>query len=121
MVPVDQTWQNVGFLCVVVVWVGIGVALILRTFAQQFAYLRRFPSVDGIPLDNFIDPLSSRRAIRAQWRAMREPQSDPELEAMRHEVYRRRRVFIVWNFTFPFLCFCAYVLLFSTGVLRSVR
>jgi hypothetical protein len=98
-------------------WMGGGIALIIRTWAQQFAYLRHFPPVDGVPLDNFF---VSMRVIGAQRSAMRQKQPNPALEAMRREAHRRFRVYLVWIFGFPFLCIGVIALLVSTNILRLV-
>jgi hypothetical protein len=104
-------WQNVIWLTFVVVWVGVGLILQIRTFTLLFAYLRRFPPVDGIPLDRFVSPLDSWKLVRAQWRVTLQPQRDLELEWMRREVRRRQGVFLVWLFAFLLLFACANVVL----------
>lgn len=121
MLAVDQTGQNIMFFALAAVWLGGGIFFGVRMFAQLFAYLHRFPPVEGYPLDSFSSPfLTPRSVIRAQGRALRQKQSDPELEAMRPEIWRRQWAYIIWAFAVPFLGFISYVVLFSTHILRAV-
>jgi hypothetical protein len=120
MVPLNSTWQNVGGITLALMWFGGGIALFARTLTQQFAYLRHFPPVDGVPLDNILTLLSGMRPIRAQWAAMLQKQSEPRMEAMRREVNRRFLVCLVWIYGYPFLCIGVIALLVSTNVLRLI-
>jgi hypothetical protein len=57
---------------------------------------------------------------RALWRVMGQPQSDPELERLRQEVWRRYRRTYVWMVGFPIFCLGVMALVIATGFVRLV-
>lgn len=71
------------------VWFGGTVLLGFHYRAKRRAYLQRFPAVEGVPLDMYVDggPWSVRRAI---YRALWQRQADPELERLRRGMERDR-------------------------------
>jgi hypothetical protein len=107
---------NIFFAAFMITWFVGSVALFIRFLAKQLAYLRRFPPVEGVPLDSFRggNPFGGRS--RAIWRTMRQRQSDLELERLRREVWRRYRYFALWVYGFPVLVIGVSALLITTGV-----
>jgi hypothetical protein len=101
-----------------IAWLGGTFALYFRARVKQNAYLRRFeheiPFFAGDPL--FIP--ASFRAYRATIRVMWEPQSDPALERLRREMWRRLLYAFIWGFGFPLMTFCSIALLTATGYLH---
>jgi hypothetical protein len=110
--------QNVLLVAFMAIWFGGMIALFFRYRIKQRAYLRRFPPVDGIPLDMYVGggPHSVNRAPR---RAMLKRQADPDLEQLRRAAWRRYGALAIWSLTFPLIAFAAYVLLGQLGILHQ--
>lgn len=118
VVGVDSMWQNIVGTVFVIVWVGVGGVLFFRFRAKQRAYFRLFSPVDGVPLDMYMGG-GPRSVTRAIFRVQLQPQSDPELERRRRELWRYYRHFAYWVFGFPALVVATvFVPLILTGVVR---
>jgi hypothetical protein len=110
--------QNIVSIALVAVWVVGMIALYLRLRAKQVAYLKRFPPVEGVPLYMAGGGNPFGAVSRAIWGAMVRRQPDPELEQLRHDVWRRFGYMSLWMFGFPLLAVGAATLLIGTGVIR---
>lgn len=97
------------------VWGLIIVAQFIRTRAKQRAYLRRFPPVDGVPLDMYVPGSGPRSVGRAFFQAMRQRQADPELERLRREVRRNGYYIGVLAFVVPLMVMVVFAVLALTG------
>ena len=95
-------------------WLGGMFALFFRFRRTQREYLRRFPPVEGVPLDMYWGG-GPRSVTREIFRVMRQRQDDPELERLRREVWRSYRTVALWGFGFPLICFGVITLLILTG------
>jgi hypothetical protein len=96
-------------------WVCVIVAQFVRARAKQRAYLRRFPPVDGVPLDSYVPGAGPRSVRRAVFKALRERQPDPELERLRRDA-RRNALFIgVLAAVVPLLVMLVFGVLALTG------
>ena len=117
---VDAGWQNLAVAAFITMWLAGTVAMFFRYRAKQRAYLRRFPPVEGVPLDMYLggDPFGeiARAIFRALWRR----QSNPELEQLRRAVWQRYRQANYWVFGFPILYYGLAALLLVTGIMRLV-
>jgi hypothetical protein len=96
------------------VWVCVIVAQFVRARAKQRAYLRRFPPVDGVPLDSYVSG-TSPRVRRAVFKALRERQPDPELERLRREVRRNGYYIGVLAVVVPLMVMVVFAVLALTG------
>lgn len=105
----DTVRQNIIFFAFLITWFGGGVVLYVRFLKRQRAYLRHFAPVDGVPLDALRggNPFGARS--RATFRVMLQRQSDPELERMRRDLWRRWRPVVLWIYGFPFLVICVVI------------
>lgn len=101
-----------------VLWGGVIAAQFVRARAKQRAYLRRFPPVDGVPLDSYV-PGTSSRVRRAVFQALRERQTDPELERLRRDVRRNGFYIFVLAFGIPVLVLLAFGVLALMGYLHG--
>ena len=100
------------------IWAAGAVTLYFRTRAKQVAYLKRFPPVEGVPLDMAVGGNPFGAISRAIWNAMLNSQTDPELEQLRREIWRRFLNLALWIFGFPLLTFGGAALLIATGVIN---
>ncbi len=96
------------------VWFGVMVILYLRLRGYQKAYLRRFPPVSGVPLDMVTGGNPFGAPGKAINQAMKQRQTDPELEQLRRDLWRRSRLVALWIFGFPLLVFAALIILSLT-------
>ncbi len=96
------------------VWACVIVGQMVRARAKQREYLRRFPPVEGVPLDSYVSGTSSR-VRRAVFKAMRERQTDPELEHLRREMRRNGYYIGVLAIGGPLLVLVILALLALTG------
>jgi hypothetical protein len=99
----------------VAIWFGGMIVLFFRVRAKQVVYLKRFPPVNGVPLEMFLGGNPFGPEIRAINHAMRQHQTDPELERLRREMWRRNRYQIIWTFGFPLLGAGVVAILILTG------
>lgn len=101
-----------------ITWAGVTAILYFRFRAKQRAYLHEFPSVAGVPLDMFIGGNPLGAVARAVYQAMWQHQPDPQLERLRHEMWRRYVYIALWVLGFPLLTYGAVALLIVTGYVR---
>src|SRR5215813_1816921 len=96
-------------LMVLMLWVGGLMTVAFRARATQHAYLRRFPPIARVRLDQYLARWGSdgwksnspqARTIDWLWSSR---QDDPELEQLRHEMRRRWRLLYFWMFGPPLL------------------
>lgn len=117
VVSLNSLWQNVIGFSLAIAWIVVVIVLYVRTYLKQRAYLRHFaheyPYLAGEPL---FDVPRTFRAYREVARLGRERQSDPELERLRREMWRRNRSYIIWLFGFPVLVIGVAALLIATGI-----
>ncbi len=115
MVRVGTDWQHILVAAGVITEFGGTLVLFIRARAKQREYLRRFPPVAGVPLDIYWGggPQSVTRAI---WRVSLQRQSDPELERLRQEMWRRVAYYVLWLGGFPILVFGVLALLILSGL-----
>lgn len=73
------TAQDLISLTLATIWFAGGITLYLRTRAKQVVYLRRFPPVNGVPLDIVMSGNPFGAEARAIYRAMWRRQADAEL------------------------------------------
>lgn len=106
--------QQYGGCVFYIAWMGGTVLLFLRSRAHQVAYLKKFPPVNGVPLEMFMGGNPFGAEARAIARVSRTRQSDPELERMRQEMKRRSRHIVYWTFGFPALTIGVVALLMLT-------
>jgi hypothetical protein len=89
--------------------------LAFRYRRKHLAYLRRFPPIDGVPLDMYIvSSYASLKALRSVWNR---PQ-DPETEELRRALRRRMWHLLLWFLGFPLLVSVVVVTLILTGVVH---
>jgi hypothetical protein len=94
--------QYGGYVLAGVLIVGF-VVMSFRARAAQVAYLKRFPPVNGVPLDMFLGGNPGGAEAQAITHVSRTRQDDPELERLRQEMRKRYRQFLYWTFGFPVL------------------
>jgi hypothetical protein len=115
--------QRIFPLAFALAWSGGAIVLGVRLLRKQGAYLRRFPPVEGVPLDDFVVTTAFRSPWGAVNRAIRrvswQRQDDPELERLRREVGRSVLHLAVWIYGFPLLTLGVAALLIATGVVRA--
>lgn len=100
-------------------WFGGSLTLFIWTRVASRTYLRRFGSVDGVPLDMYLYiPGELPNVHHAGRAAMWEQQDNPELESLRHTVWKRFRYTILWVVGFPLLTFGILFVLGITGHLQ---
>jgi hypothetical protein len=95
---------NVAFA---LMWLGGTLVLGFRAWRLQVAYLRRFPPVAGVRLDDLVTgrawqlpwSAANRAAIRAMWWR----QDDPELERLRRAVWLGYGLVALWIIGVPYL------------------
>jgi hypothetical protein len=116
VVRLDAEWQNILGYTLALTWFVVGVVLSLRALMKQLAYLGRFPPVNGVPLNALRggNPFGAR--ARMQWRVSLQRQSDPELEGLRRETWRRFRAVMLWIYGFPIVVIGVAALLIATSV-----
>ncbi len=88
-------------------------------FVARAAYLRR-RGTGEIALtsgDPFFQPVSFR-AYRDLSRVLTERQADTDLERLRREMWRRLRLFLMWNFGFPLIFVGVAALLVATDLVH---
>ena len=92
----------------------------MRYRLKQRAYLRRLPSVDGIPLHMYV-PGASSQTKRALYTALRGRQSDPELELerLRRDVRGNGFYLVAIDIGTPILVMLVILLLFVVGVIHG--
>ena len=112
--------QNAVSIALVAIWVVGTIALYFRMRAKQVAYLKRFPPVEGVPLEIAGGGNPFGGVSRAIWRVMFRRQPDPELEQLRHDVWRRFGYMSLWIYGFPLLAVGVVALLIATGVIRVI-
>jgi hypothetical protein len=100
---VNAVVQQFGPCLFIVLWIGGGVIFFLHSRAAQVAYLKKLPPVNGVPLEMFMGGNPAGPEARAIARVSRTRQTDPELERMRREMWRRSRHLLYWMFGFPVL------------------
>jgi hypothetical protein len=114
--------QQIFPYVVVILWVGGALVLFSRARVKQRAYLRRFPPVDGFPLDAPLDRFMGMNPIGAAActirRAAWQRQTDPELERLRREAGQRTLAFALWVVLSPLLAFGVVALLVLTSNLH---
>ena len=103
LAPMFATLGQIIPVAFVVTWIVVTLLLFFRTRATQRALLRRFPPVEGTPLDMVISGNPFGAQARAINQAMREHHADLEVEAIRREMWRRFRLYILWLFGLPLL------------------
>jgi hypothetical protein len=117
VVSLNSAWQNIIGFALGITWFVVGIALYVRTYLKQRAYLRHFaheyPYLAGEPL---FDTPRTFRAYREIDRLMRQRQTDPELERLRREMWQRNRYYLIGIFGFPILVIGVAALLISTSV-----
>lgn len=86
--------------------------------AKQVAYLKRFPPVEGIPLEIAGGGNPFGAVSRAFWRAQLRRQPDPDLERLRHDIWRRFGYLTLWIYGFPLAIAGGTALLIVTGVIH---
>ena len=109
--------QNLLSLGLAAIWATGTITLYFRMRAKQAAYLRRFPPVEGVPLDMAVSGNPFGAVARAQWKAMLAHQTDSELERLRKEIWRRFLYQSLWIFGFPLLTIGMTALLIATGAI----
>ncbi len=115
MAGVNPVWQNILAVALVIAWTGVLMVLFIRAREKQRAYLRRFPPVEGVPLDIHLPSAGPANVTRAMLRALRQRQTDPELEQLRREVQRRARYIAIWAIGTPIIVLGVLALLAVTG------
>jgi hypothetical protein len=82
---------------------GVGLLFFRHYLPYRKAYLKKFPPVNGVPLEMYVgsDTFGFGPEARAIWRALLHHQPDPELEHMRRTVWRRYGHVALWMFGFP--------------------
>ncbi|HET8909023.1 MAG TPA: hypothetical protein VFN11_18865 [Ktedonobacterales bacterium] len=109
--------QNLFSLALAATWAVGGILLYIRMRSKQVEYLRRFPPVAGVPLymassDNPFGVVSRRI-----WVALSKRQTEPGLEALRREIWRRFRYMTFWIYGFPLITIGVIALLITTGII----
>lgn len=110
--------QNIVTFVLVVTWFAGALTLYFRLRAKQVAYLRHFPPVAGVPLDMAAGGNPFSAVSRTIWRVMINSQSDPALEQLRKQIWRRFLYQTLWIFGFPFLMGGVVALLIATGAIN---
>ena len=112
--------QTIVSLVLAALWFAGTIALYVRMRAKQVAYLKRFPPVEGVPLYMAGGGNPFGAVSRAIWSAMVRHQTDPELEALRREIWRREGYMTLWIFGFPICAVGVTALLIATGVISVI-
>jgi hypothetical protein len=86
---VHAVLQQYGGYVLAGVWVVGGVLFWWRSRASQVAYLKKFPPVNGVPLEMWLGGNPGGAEAQAIARVSRTRQPDPELERLRQEMGRR--------------------------------
>ena len=115
---ISYTAQQVIFFAFGVVWLGVGVLIFMRCRLLQNAYIRRFKHEMDWAMGDPIFVVGSLRSHRRVQSLMRDPQPDPEVEAIRREIYRRFRLYLFWIFGFPVVCIAAAAFLIASGTVN---
>jgi hypothetical protein len=97
------------------------VVMFFRARASQVAYLKRFPLVNGVPLEMSLAGNPGGAQAQAISRVSRTRQDDPELERLRQAMARRYRQFLYWTFGFPVLATGVPALVLIFFLHRTVR
>jgi hypothetical protein len=117
-VNVSPVVKQIVSFAFVLTWVGIGATLFFRSRVKQNAYLRHFEDkIDFFAGDPIFQP-GSFRAYRDISRAMREQQSDADLEQLRRDTWRRFRYYLIWVFGFPLIVVGVAAFLIGTGLVH---
>lgn len=118
MVVTEQE-LNIGFYLFAAAWVLGNLIFVIRARRTGKAYLRRFPPIDGVPLDWMSEPRwPAKNRPGPVRRAYRTPQADPELEAMRQDGWKKARQMFLWMFGFPTIVWGTFFLLVAIGYVR---
>jgi hypothetical protein len=112
--------QTIVSLVLAALWFAGTIALYVRMRAKQVAYLKRFPPVEGVPLYMTGGGNPFGAVSRAVWSVMVRHQTDPELEALRREIWRRKGYMTLWIFGFPICAVGVTALLITTGVISVI-
>jgi len=99
----SEALQNLFFFALVATWFGGTILRWIRYRQAQRAYLRRFPPVEGYPLEEYLGRNPWSPVDRAINELARQPQADPELEQLRRAMWHQLRYVILWMFGFPLL------------------
>ena len=110
--------QHIVVFAFVLIWVGGIVAFYVRMRARQGQYLKRFPPVEGVPLEIAGGGNPFGAVSRAIWRALLRRQPDPDLERLRHDIWRRFGHLVLWIYGFPLVMAGGTALLIVTGVIH---
>jgi hypothetical protein len=116
MLRINSDGQNILFAVVTLSWLVGMIALFFRFRAKQRTYLRRFPPVEGAPLEMAWPFLSPMRVTREVIRLLSQRQPDPELERLRRKIWRSYRDIFFWVFGFLVLVAGVLALLILTGL-----
>ena len=108
---------NAVFFVGIAIWLGGVAILVSRANQVGDEYLSQLPPVNGVPLHMYRRYYGrasvSMEPIRRAWR---QPQSDPELERLRHEGWRRFGHTLAWGFGFPIFLAGVMTLLTNYGL-----
>jgi hypothetical protein len=119
---VDELLERLFAVAFALVWLGGALVLGFRAWRQHVAYLRRFPPVAGVRLDDLV----AGRAFRLPWsaanraanRALWRRQDDPELERLRRAVWRGYGYYFLWIVAVPLLTAGVVAPLVVPGLMR---
>jgi hypothetical protein len=95
--------QQFGPCLFFALWFGGSGIFFLRSRAAQVAYLKKFPLVNGVPLEMFMGGNPFGPVARAIARVSRTRQTVPELERLRQKMRRRSWHLLYWMWGFPVL------------------
>lgn len=98
-------------------WFGVAVVLLFRYRTKQREYLRHFAS-NGISLDVPPGSIASLQVHQAIHYVMRQRQTNPELEQLRRDTWRRYRLMAFWALGYPVFIFVTIVGLGVSGLVH---